>query len=143
VGFVRAAHGVIPVAETFSDDNPVLPGQFKAWLARWKSSAQLTPSELQLWDHMYDARRFQEHGEGAGFIPYQIEITRWDQPKRHCNAELLNPSASSNIDLRSWKGGVRFDVYPQRPVSEVCAEYLALCQRFVADFLRDHAHLIL
>lgn len=140
VSFVHAAHGVVPVAETFGDGNPILPGGFNAWHTRWKST--LSPPELELWKHMYDARRFQEHGEGAGFIPHQIEITQGDQIQRHHNVVLLGLAATSRTENRSWKGGVRFEAYPNRPVSEVCAEYLALCQRFVADFLRDLAHLI-
>jgi hypothetical protein len=140
VSFVHAAHGVVPVAETFGDSNPVLPGGFNAWHIRWKLT--LSPSELELWEHMYDARRFQEHGEGAGFIPYQIEITRGDQPQQTNNVVLLGLAASSRTKNRSWKGGVRHEAYPNRPVSEVCADYFALSQRFVADFLRDHAHLI-
>ena len=43
---------------------------------------------------------------------------------------------------RSTKGGVRFAAYPNRPASAVMAEWLALAQRFVADFVRDHAHLL-
>jgi hypothetical protein len=39
------------------------------------------------------------------------------------------------------KGGVRFVPYADRQLSEVCRDYLALCQRFVADFEREHAHL--
>jgi hypothetical protein len=143
VAFVNAAHGVVPVAETFGDENPVLPGKFKAWHKRWKSSALLLPSELLLWEYMYDARRFQEHGEGAGFIAHQIEITRGDQIQHHHNVAMLALAASSSgHDNRSFKGGVRFEAYPSRPVSEVCADYLNLSQRFVRDFLRDHAHLI-
>jgi hypothetical protein len=33
---------------------------------------------------------------------------------------------------------VRFVAYPDTPVSEVCAQYLELCKRFVADFLAEH-----
>ena len=40
------------------------------------------------------------------------------------------------------KSAVRFRAYPDKPASEVCAEYLKLLQKFVADFLRQHAHLV-
>ena len=137
VAFVHAAHGLVPVCETFGDNYPLHPSGFKAWHTSWKAALSL--GALQLWERMYDARRFQDHGEGAGFIPHRIEITRGDQIQGQHNAALLGLAASSGIDNRSWKGGVRHEAYPDRPVSEVCAEYLELCQRFVADFLRDHA----
>jgi hypothetical protein len=42
----------------------------------------------------------------------------------------------------SYKGGVRVQAYPDKPASEVCFVYWKLCNRFVQDFLRDHATLI-
>jgi hypothetical protein len=134
VAFINAAHGVVPVAETFGQSHG-----FDKWRKAWE--AALLPPERELWERMYDARRFQEHGEGAGFIPHQIEITRGDQIQRQHNVALLG-LAAAQVDNRSWKGGVRHEAYPDRPVSEVCAVYLELCQRFVANFLRDHSHLI-
>jgi len=133
VEFLHASRGVFPIAETFD------PPGFLAWVAQWKRKRLPKSEQLALWDEMHTARRFQEHGEGAGLIPFQIEVTQGDQIQRFHNATLLGTRLSEN---RSWKGGVRFEAYEDRPVSEVCAEYFGMCQQFVDDFLHDHAHLL-
>jgi hypothetical protein len=119
VEFLHAAHGVYPIVKTFGEEN-LQPAGFRQWVDGWKSG--LSATNRHLWQQMNTERVAQEHGEGADLIPHQIEI--------------------SQIDNRSFKGGVRFAAYPDRPVSEVCAEYFDLCQRFGDDFRRDHAHLI-
>jgi len=40
------------------------------------------------------------------------------------------------------KAGVRFKAYPNSPASEVCRQYLELCQRFWQDFQAEHPHLL-
>ena len=76
------------------------------------------------------------------FKLHELREADGDQIQRHHSVVLLGLAAASRAENRSWKGGVRFEAYPNRPVSEVCADYLALSQRLVADFLHDHAHLI-
>jgi hypothetical protein len=139
VAFVHAAYGVVPVAETFAEGSALTAAGFKKWRGDWQ--AKLTPLELRLWEEMYDARRFQEHGEGDGLQPFMVEITRGDNPQMVRSSLVLGLDPSA-IDSRSWKGGVRFTAYPDRPASEVCADYFLLARRFVDDFLRDHAHLL-
>lgn len=70
-----------------------------------------------------------------------VPITQGDHTPWDYNVALLN-LAATGYKPSAWKGGVRFKAYPNRAASEVCAEYKQLAQRFVDDFLRDHAHLI-
>jgi hypothetical protein len=133
--FLLAARGVFPVIKTFGDDN-LKPQGFKRWCDAWENA--LGPTARDLWQKMRDERTSQEHGEGADLIRDMIPITRGDQVQVFQNAVLLGvppppPPA---------KAGVRFKAYPDRPVSEVCGDYLELSRRFADDFVRDHANLI-
>jgi hypothetical protein len=87
---------------------------------------------------MRSERVAQEHGEGAGLTQIMIPITRGQMPQDFTNYALLRiprPPGPS-------KGGFRFTAYPDRPASEICRDYLALCRRFADDFERDHSHLL-
>jgi hypothetical protein len=108
---------------------------------KWEAARLSDPTRLALWREMHAARRFQEHGEGAGLIPHMIRITEGDIPTQPRNVAHLGLMAS-DFKSESFKGGVRFAAYPDRPVSEVCREYFDMCQLFVDDFLRDHAHML-
>jgi hypothetical protein len=136
--FLHAARGVYPTIKTFGDEN-LQPAGFKKWVEEWENS-RLSDSERKMWQMMRTARIAQEHGDGA-LIPHQIEVTRGDQIQVWGNAALLG-IPPEQIDKRSFKSGVRLAAYPDRPASEVCAEYFELCQRFAEDFQRDHAYLI-
>lgn len=137
-GFVSSAHGVWPVAQTFYENYRA--GKFDLWHERWKATSRDSPSELELfgpplshterklWEYIHDARRFDEHGDGPEWIWIDIPITQG-----------LGFTPGNG---QSSKGGVRLKAYAEIPVSTVCAEYLALCGRFVDAFLRDNAHLI-
>lgn len=87
---------------------------------------------------MLDERVAEEHGEGAGLEAILIAVTRGHMPQDFTNYALFRiprPPGRS-------KGGVRFRAYPGRPASEVCQQYLELCQRFWQDFQAEHPHLL-
>jgi hypothetical protein len=138
VDFLYAARGVFPVVKTFGEDN-LQPAGFRQWCDAWEGA--LGRTELGLWRKMNDERISQEHGEGAELMPVMIPIAQVDVLPQDCNVALLGLAARGYRPATS-KGGVRFTAYPNRAVSEVCAEYKDLAQRFVDDFVRGHANLI-
>jgi hypothetical protein len=127
--FIASARGVCPVAETFGKQE--LPaGAFVSWRANWER--QLSPDHLTLWNHMRVQREAREHGDGPALVFVEIPLPPSDyQP----NAAIFGLRSRS----RTYKGGVRFESYPDRSASDVCRDYLELCSKFVQDFLRDHA----
>jgi hypothetical protein len=132
IHFLKAARGVYPVVKTFH--NVWLQGHsFDAWLTAWEQS--LTPADLALWHYMQDQRDWDEHGDGADLVPHRIEVMIDSQPM---NAVLLG--LGPDAQPKSGKGSVRFGKYPNRLTSQVCAEYLTLCQRFVDDYVREPVH---
>jgi len=84
---------------------------------------------------MQEQRDWDEHGDGAELVPYAIPI-QFDH--QHFNGVVLGLGPEAH--LKGTKGSVRFGRYRERPAGEVCAAYLALCQRFVDDYLREPAH---
>jgi hypothetical protein len=137
--FLHAARGVVPVLKTFTDAR-LQPGDFEVWREKWE--ARLTDdAERALWLKVYAARVDQEHGDGPDLVPYSIEITRGHMPEVHAHVAVLGLKPGAWMRNPS-KGGVRFAPYADRPLSEVCREYLVLCRRFVADFEHDYAHLL-
>ncbi len=136
--FLHAARGAVPVLKTFADERQQ-PGDFEAWRGKWE--ARLTDGERALWLKMQAARVDQEHGDGPDLVPYSIEITYGHTSEVYANVAVLGLKPGEWMRSRS-KGGVRFAPYADRPLSEVCRDYLALCQRFVADFEREHVHLL-
>ena len=137
--FLHATRGVYPVLETFAKGTSLKVPGFEKWRDRWEG--QLTASDLKLWRQMRAERVSQEHGEGAELIRDMIPITRGHNTQQPANVLLLGLAAQGYKNEVS-KGGVRFAAYPTRPVSDVCADYLELSNRFVNDFVRDHANLI-
>ena len=134
IAFLHAARGVCATAETFANGHGI---DFKAWYAAWRAS--VSAADLQLWDRLRDDRVAQEHGDGADFIAVAIPITRGPgMPEMFRNNVLYGGGAAPPAS----KGGIRFSVDPNRPTSEVCADYLRVARRFVDDFLRNYAHLI-
>jgi hypothetical protein len=134
ITFLHAARGVYPTAETFGKSQPGV--SFEAWYQGWLSG--LGTAEQALWRLLRDERVAQEHGDGAGLTSVFIPIMRGVGM-----LEIRNNSSPLGIPpAQGSKGGVRFAAHPSRPASEVCEEILQLCKRFVADFTRDHAHLI-
>lgn len=135
VNFLHAAHGVVPVIKTFADARLQHPKDFEDWRSRWE--ATLTDDERRLWLRLLDERVAQEHGEGAGLKGIWIPITRGQMPQDFTNYALLGiprPPPPS-------KGGVEFRAYTGRAASDVCRQYLELCQRFWCDFEPAHPHL--
>jgi hypothetical protein len=132
--FLTSARGVCLTAETFAEDSwPV--GDFRIWLARWE--ARLASDDLLLWCYMREQRNACEHGDGADLTRFQIPIDQEpDISDKNYAAILLSMPRNQS---RFWKDGVRFKVYPDKPVSEVCISYLKLCRRFVDDFLQENA----
>ncbi len=134
IAFLHAARGVYPTIETFAEAQ-VGKAAFKSWIAGWEGAR--SPNELKLWLRMRTERIHQEHGEGARLLPHMIEVTNDRTITTYPAAVGMIPHHN-----KSWKGVTRLAAYPNVPISEVCKDYLALCQRFVDDFLRDHARLI-
>lgn len=133
VNFLHAARGVYPVTETCAGM------AFKSkwpWRDAWQ--ARLTDAERDLWRQMRTERVAQEHGEGVELISNWIPITRGSGAQDFTNYAVLG---IPRPERGPAKGGFRFAAYPDRLASEVARDYLALCQRFVDDFERDHAHL--
>jgi hypothetical protein len=129
--FVRLARGVYPVVKTFGKD--WLPGnRCRVWHAKWESG--LTDAEQTLWRHVQELRDIDEHGEGAPLLPVSIPVAVDDCVPT--NAALLGLGASHQPTAS--KVGAGFSPYLDKSASEVCAQYLQLCRRFVDDFLRDH-----
>jgi hypothetical protein len=129
--FLHAARGVYPVAETF-----LKPAKFKKWFEPWEKN-RLSDSERALWGKIRIERVSQEHGEGVGLIAVSIPIPRAAMSPSVPNVAHLHLAATGYQGGESSKGGERFRAYPDKPASEVCAEYLKLANRFVEDFLRE------
>jgi len=129
--FVRSARGVYPVAKTFGKD--WLPGnRFKVW-----REGGLTDAEQTLWHYVQELRDIDEHGEGAPLVPVAIPVVLDDCEPTNAKLPGTRPGHQPTVVSKIGSG---FSPYPTRPASEVCAEYLQLCRRFVDDFLRDHPH---
>ena len=135
VGFLHAAHGVVPVLKTFADERKQL-GDFDDWRDKWEE--ELTVEERTLWLRMKDERIAQEHGEGAGLESFPNPVTRGGEFQDFTNY------AAHGIPRGPppAKEGVRFRAYPDRPANEVCLQYLGLVGRCWQDFIRDHPHIL-
>jgi hypothetical protein len=130
--FLSSARGVYPTAKTYCDGlQPPAPGRFTRWRDTWEG--QLSRADLDLWRRMEDERHRHEHGDGAALITVDIPVP---MEFTHPNPIVLGLSAAE-ANPPSYKNGVRFKGYPERPASEVCEQYLALCRRFVEDLLRS------
>lgn len=125
VDFLEAAYGIVPVIETFAGQR----GQrrdFDDWRTSWEAQ-QLNDEERALWLQMLDEQVTQEQGQRHGLIPVLIPITR-GQMSVGCTDHSV-PS-----EPRQFKDGVRFLAYPTRQASDVCLQYLELCERFWRAF---------
>jgi len=72
---------------------------------------------------------------GPDLIPYEIDIIG--------DPSIVVHQAIPGIERpRSWKYGVKISAYQDRLASSVMADWLQLSERFVADFMRDHAGLL-
>jgi hypothetical protein len=133
--FLRAGHEVFSIVKTFGESH-LQPAPFNRWLEAWEHT--LRPEQLHLWRAIRTEPVSQEPAERGLLLSTWIPITRGQIPEDFTNyAELGIPRA-----LGPTKGAVRFRAYPDKPASEVGAEYLTLLQKLVADFLRQHAHLV-
>jgi len=133
IHFLKAARGVYPVVKTFHD--AWLQGHsFEAWLTSWEQG--LIPADLALWQYMQDQRDRDEHGDGADLVSVDIPVMLDHQQPYNAALYGVGPEGQP----KASKGSVRFGKYPHRRVSEVCAEYLTLCQRFMDDYLREPVH---
>ena len=135
VDFLHAARGVLAILKTFGE-NQLQPAPFKRWLEAWEHT--LKPEQLALWRAIGTEPVSPEHAEEALLMPTWIPITRGQMPEDFTDyAELGIPRATGPT-----KSAVRFRAYPDKPASEVCDAYFTLVRRLVADFLRQHAHLV-
>lgn len=133
IAVLHAARGVYPTAERFAEGRLDMPGWYREW------RAAIGVNDCALWDQLRDDRAAQEHGDGAEFVRVEIPVTRGPgMPEMFRNNALYGGGAQPSAS----KGGIRFAAYPDRPASEVAADYLRVAQRFVDDFLREHARLI-
>jgi hypothetical protein len=135
VDFLYAARGAFWIVKTFGDDK-LQPAPCGRWLEAWEHT--LRPEQLDLWRAIGTEPVSPEHGEVERLISTWIPITQGQVPEDFTHyAELGIPRPPGPT-----KRAVRFRLYPDKPASEVCAEYLKLVQKFVADFLRQHAQLV-
>ena len=132
---LHAARGVFPVAKSFADAQPSV--DFDAWYEAWRRG--LTEVERSSWRQLRDDRVAHEHGEGAPLIQHMVEVTRGDGYTNFSNYAALGIRPP---ERGPSKGCVRYAAYPDQPASAVARDYLALAQRFVDDFLREHEHLL-
>lgn len=137
VAFLHAARGVVPVLQTCAA-GPQRAQDFDEWRANWE--VQLSHAERALWLQMLDERGAQEHGEGAGLKQISIPLAEGMSLGTYRNYAALGITTPTGPT--SFKGGVEFKVYPGRPASDVCGEYLALCRRFVDAFEQRYAYLL-
>jgi hypothetical protein len=133
--FLRAARGVFSVVKTFGENN-LQPAPFKRWVEAWQHT--LKPEQLGLWKAIGTESVAEEPAEEGPLLSTWIPITRGRLPEDFTNYAELGIARPSGPTKRA----VRFRAYPDKPASEVCAEYLTLMQKLVADFLRQHAQLV-
>jgi hypothetical protein len=131
--FVTPARGVYATGETFAKGQGA---DFEGWYRGWLGS--LMPEQRELWKQLRQCRVDQEHGAGPDLTTYEIDIT--DYIWMH--SEGMHQGVPGVERPRSLKQCVRFTAYPTRLASEVMELWLALSQRFVDDFMRDHTRLL-
>lgn len=131
IAFLHAARGVYPTIKTFANAQ-FGKAAFEKWVYDWEAAR--STEDRTLWRQMRVERIDQKHGEGARLLPHMIEVT-------NDRTIAAYPAAVGLVPVRnkSWKGGQRCKSYPNLPISQVCKDYLALCQRFVDKVLHDHA----
>ena len=132
--FLESARGVYYTVETFGQAALTEAG-FAEWFGDWTSD--LRRVEHKLWDFMARQRSNQIHGAGLDVVAVEIPLDSMDQWSGNSSA-LFGHSTRGTAS----KGGIRFRAYRDRPVSDVCAEYLPLMQRFYDDFRTDHTALL-
>jgi hypothetical protein len=135
IDFLYAARGVLSVVRTFGEDK-LQAAPFRRWLEAWEHT--LKPEQLGLWRAVGTEPQSQEHGEEELLISTWIPITRGLVPEDFTDYAALGIPRPPG----PTKSAVRFRAYPDEPASELCAEYWKLLQKFVSDFLRQHAHLV-
>ena len=123
--FVRYAHGVYPIVDTFGKAQ-VGHLQYNAWLAQW--TERLADADRVLWQQLRDDRIL--HGPGAALVDLEILVAA--DPA--ITANQSPPGTRADVRKRL----VRFAVYPGRAASDVCDDYLRLAKQFAGDFVRDH-----
>jgi len=133
IQFLRPARGVYPVAKTFHQ-GWVQGEEFVSWAGTWQRT--LTPAELTLWHYMQDQRDWDEHGDGADLMPVSGPVMHVYQMPYNAALYGVGPEGQP---LAS-KGSVRFRRYPDVPAGSVCGDYMALCRRFVDDYLSNPVH---
>jgi hypothetical protein len=120
--FLQYACRVYPIVCTFGRTQAG-DLQFDAWYSQW--FGKLGDADRALWQQLLDERARQEHGQGAALI--EVEIIQQSAP-------------AAPTDVR--KRTMRFAAAPNRPASDICADYLRLAKRFVGEFVRDHARFL-
>jgi hypothetical protein len=119
------ARGVYSIADAFGR---VQAGdlQFDAWYEQWTKN--LGDADRAAWKQLRGA-------EGAALIAVEISVSS--------DPTITGPHESApgaRADIR--KQLIRFADSPNRPASDVCADYLRLAKRFAGEFLRDYARFL-
>jgi hypothetical protein len=129
--FLLYACRVYPIADTFGRAQAG-DLQFEAWYDQWLG--KLGEADRALWQQLRDERARQEHGHAAALI--EVEISVPADPAIDVSQTV--PDARTDIRKRI----TRFAGAPNRPASDVCADYLRLTKRFVGEFVRDYARFL-
>ena len=129
--FLQYACRVYPIVDTFGRAQAG-DLQFEAWYGDWLG--KLGEADRALWQQLREGLARQEQGHGAALIDVEIAVPA--DPS--ITARQATPDARTDLPKRI----VRFAGAPNRPASDVCADYLRLAKRFVGEFVRDYARFL-
>jgi hypothetical protein len=129
--FLRYACRVYPIADTFGRAQAG-DLQFEAWYSQWLG--KLGAADRALWQQLHEGFARQEQGHGAALIDVEIAVP--------ADPSVTAPQSAPDARTAVPKRLVRFAGAPNRPASDVCADYARLAKRFVGEFIRDHARFL-
>jgi hypothetical protein len=119
---------VQPIADAFGREHAG-DLQFDVWYAQWLE--KLGEADRTLWKQLREEHVRRDLGLGTALT--EVEISVPSDP----SVTVDQPAARTRAAVP--KQLVRFAASPNRPASDVCADYLRVARRFVHDFLRDYA----
>jgi hypothetical protein len=128
--FLLYACRVYPIADTFGRAQAG-DLQFEAWYGQWLG--KLGEADRALWQQLREGFARQQQGHGPALIDVEVAVP----------ADPSVAARQSAPDTRTVaKRIVRFAGAPNRPASDVCADYARLAKRFVGEFVRDYARFL-
>jgi hypothetical protein len=125
--FLSYACRVQAIAETFGREQAGHL-QFDAWYGQWVD--KLSDADRSLWKELGGAQARQQHGHGAALVEVEVGVS----PEPSAKAPL---GAQAPIRKRIF-----FAAWPNRPASDVCADYLRMAKRLAGEFVRDYARFL-